>query len=183
MMAPTGCVYAILGLTCRQSLPRNLQAQFELNVAFPLGRADGCDAGDSGGGDGGVAIDFDGPSHFCAPAAGTVCRALGRGAAGAGSALRPHIWPRRALRELPELARALALAADTARERERLRPSPGHGMRARQLALLGWRLVGVPFCGEAARVPAAAVRRAVARAAAIARAARAMSGAAPPPVR
>jgi hypothetical protein len=157
-----------------------LQAQFELDIAFPLGLANGGGAGDSGDGGGGVAIEFDGPSHFCAPAAGAVCRALGRGAAGAGSALRPRVWPRRALRELPELARTLALAAGAASERERLRPSPGHGMRARQLALLGWRLVSVPFCGEAARAPAAAARRAVARAAAIAREVR-VGGAAPPP--
>ena len=95
----------------------------------------------------------------------------------------PRAWVRHTLRELPELARALALAAGAARERERLRPSPGHGMRARQLALLGWRLVSVPFCGEAARAPAAAARRAVARAAAIARAASASRGEAPPPAR
>ncbi len=149
--------------------------------AFLLGLPGGGDSGGSGGdgGDGSIAIEFGGPSHFCAPAAGAVCRALGRGAAGVGSALRLRVWPRCALRELPALSRALALAAGAASGRERLRPSPGHGIRARQLALLGWRLVSVPFCGEAARVPAAAAWRAVARAAAIARAVRTSGAAAP----
>jgi hypothetical protein len=113
------------------------EAMFEVDVAFPKSK---------------VAIEFDGPSHFLSIPIETTCTALRLSNEYVPTVQNPpEVYSRRELREDSAfLTRLLSLTKqnnkDTLVDTVLLcRPSPHHRLRSRQLQLLGWKIIHIPW--------------------------------------